>query len=416
MKLVLKFLGGLVLVIVVAVGWNQFTRPPIAPAIPVAVFPVNPVSGAAVFYNQALAAMPELSEEEKKLINTKQDQPLEIAGATKLAARFEPSLKLLERGAKEQGCDWGLDMNRGPVIPFPHAKGLSLIQIMRLPARVHLMNRNASAAVDDLLLSLRFGHHLGEPGFLISNLLRVSADMVVIDFAARHLPEFDAASLQKLSDGIATLPPSHSMREAVMFERMMVPTYLRRSIVKDAERRERHTWFERLKQVFQASVLTKQNGNIASIDPLFVIPEVAEIVKEKPSVLVSWINDIERDEAELERLMALPYAEGRPKIAALMKRVEEQKESNPLAAMTIPAVGGLRDKEVQMEAVWTIFLTALNAQIHNPRGMRAELEKLRDPYDNGPIDCRDVEGGVELKLKAAPDKKRLTLTVGLPKK
>jgi len=57
--------------------------------------------------------------------------------------------------------------------------------------------------------------------------------------------------------------------------------------------------------------------------------------------------------------------------------------------------------------------TALDAQIHNPSSVRAELAKLRDPYDDSPLEWRDVKGGVEVKLKAPPNQKTLTLMVGL---
>jgi len=86
---------------------------------------------------------------------------------------------------------------------------------------------------------------------------------------------------------------------------------------------------------------------------------------------------------------------------------------NPIAALMLPPFDGVREKESQCKTGWTIFQTALAAQLRDPASVRGELAKLRDPYDDSPMEWRDVPGGVEVKLKGPPDKKPLTLMVGL---
>jgi len=68
--------------------------------------------------------------------------------------------------------------------------------------------------------------------------------------------------------------------------------------------------------------------------------------------------------------------------------------------MVLPASASTRLKEVQTEALWAILRTAIDAQIQDPGSVRGELAKLHDPYDDGPIQMRDVAGGVELSLKS----------------
>ena len=398
MKLLLKrlaqLLGFLALVLILAVAalhWYQ-------PKVPLVVLPPpKPVSGAAVFYNQAFAAMPKLSEEEEKLLSTKSDQPLDTAKATELLAKLEPSLKLLEQGAREKECEWELDLNLGPSLQILHVgKGLKLIHALRLRARWHLENGNTSATADDLLLILRFGRHLGEPGMLISNLVRVSTDMIGISFVARYLPQFDASSLQKLCEGIAALPPSHSMQEAMAMESKMFTPYLRNLLAKENARKAKQSW--------KYGVDNEKNDVNAS--------PIITLMHTSPTLYLFMIHNYEQRIQEVEKLMGLPYLEARPKIAALEKYLEKKPLLDPFSLMLLPAPS-IRLKEVQMETMWTILKTAFDAQILNPSSVRGELAKLRDPYDGGPMEMRDVPGGVELKLKSDPDKKPVTLMVGL---
>lgn len=384
--LVLLLVSGLV-----AIHWYQ-------PKVSLTTFPPpTPVSGAAVFYNQAFAAMPKLSEEDEKIVYNKPDQPWDASKATQLLERFDPSLKLIEQGAMEHECEWGLDLNLAPEILCSQTNGLKLVQVLcNVRAHLHLEQGNVQAAVDDLLLSFRFGRQLETPELIINHLIRINTNRVSINFAAVHLSEFDNNSLQKLYQGIIALPHSRPMREAVASERKIWVSYFNNHIAK--------TVIEATKNI--------QNAEIPK-----PIEEIA-ITRGWPiKLLVYWIKRYEEKSLELEKLMGLPYVEARPQLDAFERNLKRNRWLNGIYASSIlPGEIELRRKEVQMESVWTIFLTALNAQIHDPSSVHAELMKLRDPYDNGPLEWKDVPGGIEVKLKAPPDKKTMTLMVELAKK
>ena len=408
MKLFLKRLvqlgGFLILALVLAFAALHCYQP----KVPLAVFPApKPVSGAAVFFNQAFAAMPKLVGEESKILIAKPDQPLDIAKATQLLEKFEPSLKLLEKGAKESECEWGLDLNLGPAIPCPQAKGLKLMQVMRLRARLHLESGNTSAAADDVLLSLQCSRFLGEPGWIIGNLVRMSADMVALDFAMRHLSQFDAGSLQKLSDGIATIPQPHSMQAAVGSDREINAAFFYNQLA--------NAVFAATKKTRGTQLSPPQGGqeekNPQTHKP---VPEITITGGLPIKLLVFWMKRYEQKSLELEALMGLPYIEARPQLDVFGKKLEKYRWINgTYALLLLPAAEGLRLKEVQMETAWAILQTVLNAQLHNPASVRGELAKLRDPFDDQPISMRDVEGGVEIQLKSVEGRKPVTLVVGL---
>lgn len=128
------------------------------------------------------------------------------------------------------------------------------------------------------------------------------------------------------------------------------------------------------------------------------------------------IHKFEQRSKELEKLMGMPYAASRPKIDSFLKELKKNWWYDVLSSLVLPTSASTRLKEVQIEAEWAILRTALDAQRHNPSELRARLAALRDPFDNGPIEMRDVEGGVELKLKSEEGRKSPTLIVGLPKK
>ena len=113
-------------------------------------------------------------------------------------------------------------------------------------------------------------------------------------------------------------------------------------------------------------------------------------------------------------LMDLPYAQARPQFDAFEKSLQKHRWINGIYVdVSLPAMLGMRLKEVQMETIWKAFNIALDTQMRNPSEVRQELAKLRDPFDDQPIEMCDVEGGVELHLKSGEGKKPVTLVVGL---
>jgi len=387
-----------------ALWWYQ-------PEVTITSFPPpKPVSGAAVYYNRAFAAMPDkskLTEGEKKLLQLKSDQPLDAGAATKLLEKYEQSFKLLKQGADEPECEWGLDLNRGPGIPCPQAGGLEMVKLLcNLHARLCLERGNASAAVDDLLLAFRVGPHFEQPEFLINSLIRSATDSIAINFVLRHLSEFDAVSLQKLSGGIATAKPPLPLHLAVANEGKINNVYFNNVIAKAAG---------------------KPGWNWLA--PFFKEEKKKPEIREQPSVqtitvnhgiaikyLVYSVRRYEKKRVELERLMRLPYAEGKPQLQEFDREMKRNRWINGPFALALPALSGAWFKEVHTEALRAILRVALSAQIRDPGSVRGELVKLHDPYDDGPLELRDAPDGVEVKMKAPPEMKPSTLMVGSAKK
>lgn len=382
-----KTVSVLALVLFVAIAFLHWYQPDVQPV----VFPApKPVSGAALFYNQAFASMPKLSDADKKLFNTK--EALDAQAATELVTKWDPALRLISQGSAQTECEWGLNLSLGPALPTPHLlKGLEISQVLGVRARLHLLEGNASAATDDLLLIFRLSRHLGQPPLLIGKLVTMSANNVAIFMAARNLQKFDSVSLQKLSEGIAALPSSPSMSQAVTEDNKSIAGYLRNILAKNKAKSEFAT--------------------ICSYDS--EDQWIIKISSASPTICLYMVERFEQRSQELDKLMELPYAEGNPKVAAFEKDISKKWQMDIFSKLVFPAVFGCHLKEAQSETMWAILRTAIDSQLHNPADVRTQLAKLRDPYDGSPIQMQDVQGGVEITLKSEEGRKPVTLTVGI---
>jgi len=378
---------------VMAVIWLLPPSP--LPAPPPAFPPPNPPSGAALFYNQAFAAMPNLSVEEQKCLYANPEKPLDRPLAQKIVERFGPTLDLLAQGAKEPSCEWGVDLNAIEKMSWPNGINVMLCrQALSLRARLHLEEGNTAEAVDDLLLSLRLSRQAGEPPIPICVLGRITNDNALLTITLRELPKFDKASLQKLADGLKTLPPSSSMAESIALERKLAPAFV---YIYVTQLRTDVPWYKR--------VFYKLIG-IVHPHPNF------QICKASPETLADWTRDMQTDIEIAERAMRLPYAQGEPQIEAIEQKIKTG--TNPLAVVQAPPMKSLRQRELISETLWSIFQTALEARLHHPEEIRTRLATLIDPFTGKPLECYDVEDGVEITLRR-PGRNPEQWTVGLEK-
>lgn len=402
MKRFLRFLGititGLFLLLILAITaacwWQPDPKPVVLPN-------PKPVSGAAVFYYQAFAAMPELTAAEKKLISPQSDAPFDANAVQQVLAKYDSSLKLFAQGAAQPECEWGLDYSKGPAMELPFlSKTLNLSQLLAMRVRLRLQKGESPAATDDLLLIFRYGRHLGQMQFLISRLVEMSNNMLAIRLATRNLQAFDSPSLQRLSKEISALPPSPSIKDLMEKERILFSSWLGNIL---------------LSSPISLETVQKDLEQVGSFKIPTHLPKIFRVIAVK--YMAYSLNRYEQKSFEWEQLMDEPFAQARPKIAAFEESlIKNRWIDGPLVGLALPALSGVRHKEADEASAWDILRTAVATQLHNPDELRSELAKLRDPYDNSPIEMRDVNDGVELKLKGISEKKNVVFVVGLPKK
>jgi hypothetical protein len=111
---------------------------------------------------------------------------------------------------------------------------------------------------------------------------------------------------------------------------------------------------------------------------------------------------------ELAELAALPPAEfdaTRPEFVA------RAKAANPVAAMLLPALDKVTEKQRHAEARMAMLLAGLAVVESGPE----KLADLKDPFGDGPFGYRKLDGDAfELSSKLMQDGKPVTLVIGQP--
>jgi hypothetical protein len=402
MKLLRRIGLSLAIVLLVAAGvllWAGFrTPPPLLP--PLKPFPpAAPVSGAAVFYNQAFAAMPKLGEEERKAMGKGGRLDLEASErqlVERAVERFGPALDLIARGTKEPSCEWGIDLNKGTSVKLPQlSPGLTCVQALGARVRLHLDAGEADAAMDDLLVGLRFSRDLGEPSLLICELVRFSCEHVLLNPASRNLLKFDAAALTRLEQGIAALPPISPVTDSIELKREMLPLTVYNCCNFLRKMDTQSPWFVRgWEHLIEWSSSTPESRmKWASSEQLDL-----------------WTQSLAADYEALFKTMRLPFAEAKPKIDA----IRDGDKENPFARLILPNVVPSLEEEVQHQGYLSVFRAALDARLHHPGEERARIAAIQDQVTGKPVQCHDVPGGVEVAFPSAIwSVTRLKLTFGL---
>ena len=353
---------------------------------------VKPEPDAAAIYWQAFAAMPELSEPEKQLLQIKGDKPLDTAAAKKLVDRFDNSLHLVVEGSLSPTCDWGLKLERGLSLALPHlTKAMAISRVLRLRARLRLEAGDPAGGSADLLALFRLGAHVGEPPLAICNMVRIAIDSMAVDTAARFLPKFDRPALEALASGTA-IPPVHRAAETAAFEMKFSLPWMRNLLTA-------------AKGGDPAAVKQVQDAGLS--DSSVVGKEAT------PESMLAMLKTVESDYSELIKLLELPYPKAGAGIAAFNKKLIENRATHPLSVALIPAFEGMLTKEYVMQARTAMFSAAVAAVINHPAGFTSALATARDPFRDGPFECSPVPGGVELKSKLTDHGKPVTLFVGV---
>ena len=120
------------------------------------------------------------------------------------------------------------------------------------------------------------------------------------------------------------------------------------------------------------------------------------------------LAQVPRDYDELVKLLATPDPESRPALRAFEGRVHAGQTASPLAAVILPAVSSMVQKQSEFEATRAMLLAAIDARLRH--GGPEALAQSHDPYNNGaPFEVREVEGGLVLQSKLTRNDKPVTL-------
>lgn len=347
---------------------------------------------AALVYWQAFALMPALSEAETKIRDGvfEHTRPLDEE-ARKIILKSGEAMQYLHRASKFDKAAWGIAWEGGPYALLPHlSKARELTRLAELRARARFEDGEPQKAIEDLLAAMRMGRQVGRDGVivLIPLLVDYAIEAVCINAFAEHLPKLDAKTREELKKGLAALPKSRTLTDAMQGE----------------------------KDVFWPWMIAEVQKPDAKAKMLTLVGEV------KKEELQAFKN---LDEKELgpavqrmggyyDRMIAmvkLPYNEMREKNEELLEELKRNGAKDYLAYWLMPALSAARQAELRHLTRMAMFDAGLAVLEDGEQVLKDS--KHKDPYGDGPFDYRKTETGFVLTSdwELTPGK-RLTLTFG----
>lgn len=332
-----------------------------------------------------------LGEDKDRLGKAGEDDPLKTAlpdpALDALFADRVRCLDLLALGTAAPYCDWGLDARRegaGALLPYLQPMR-RLGRLVLLRARWQAAKGQPAAAVDDLLLGLRTARLLGgRTPVLMDVLVGSGIEGQGVTVAAALLPALDPPARQRLAAGLAVLPASATVAEALDGELHMAQWAVDTLLP--------------LPPMKRVALFSQLGGGGSGLDALRLLPEVSD---EKLRVLPGLYRaELARWQAHLRR----PPAERLP----LPEPWSGGKAPNALLETLMPAFAGVAKRELQELQRRAMLAAALGRLEGGEGGLAAHP----DPLTGRPFACEATPTGFRLTASVVPDLKPAVLEVG----
>ena len=333
---------------------------------------------AALLYWQAVALVPELTLEEKTLLNKTphgEFRTVELNDTSQeLVKRCGLTLTMMRRGAQIPECDWGILWEDGAAALMPHmGKVRMLVRLAVLRARHRLqatqgMKDDDLESVEDLVAAIQLARHTGSDDILISQMFRNAMEEIVFDVLSKHLFKLHPDAQQLLLTRLDELTQPHGLSVAVL--------------------REKQVFIASLRKQFSGK---QADGEYANLLNMFDEAEKARIKKQAPDVaaVVKLIDDMEKRYDEAAEIAKLPPDQIKPQWDVLIKRV---KAENIIANLLLPSIGKARESDAKAEVRRAMLKAAVRAALDQ----QSQFTKIKDPFGKGAFERRDQKSGVTL--------------------
>jgi hypothetical protein len=338
---------------------------------------INP----ALLYDQAMLIEPKFEPEDSQYVFG-----TDWRGRTlderfgRIISKYDASFRLLGKAAQSQvRCDWGVDLSDGPKIVMPRlAPAKHLVQVARLRVRWYLQNKQQPKACDELLTALALGRNLSRDGLQISTLVQFSIEELFAWAVAENFGQYSPDTLRTLANGLEAAPARGTLAQSIpLTKSLFCDWYL-----------SRISQFQREHPGNEAKVLELIRNEL--FRPTLVSEDERE--NDLPDRLIAdggrtvagvaaQIRALGPLYKELERVLALPYAEYGPSFDQF--RTGVQRLSNPLAQRLLNY-----DHSRQIEFGTAVELAMVRAAIAYRLDGEAGLNSVSDPCGIGPFKAR----------------------------
>jgi hypothetical protein len=148
------------------------------------------------------------------------EEPLS-AEDEKLVAAASEALAEFQHGARSNLCDWQMSAEDGPSANTSHRGAvIELVAVSVLRARIRLRDGDHNGAIADLLAAYAASRHLSLDGSIASVLIGYKLEREVTSVLQNAIALLTPAELEALESGLAALPQSSSMQNAIEAEKL----------------------------------------------------------------------------------------------------------------------------------------------------------------------------------------------------
>jgi hypothetical protein len=359
------------------------------------------------------------------------------AKARKLLERYEEALRLADRAARSEYCDWGIaerirKMGIGALLPeLQDMRGLA--RLLALRARVEALDGHTDRAVRALQTGFAAAKHSGDTPVLIGSLVGIAMGTVTAKELELLLSQPNAPNLYW---GLTDLPrPFIDMRRAMEGERVgiygsfpglieavnnpdaapMTPAQVKASV--DLLVNELNVGKDYATRV-GVSTLIRAKHNVAK-EALVAAGYRRERVDKMPHMQVALMHALQQHDRLFEEFLkwqTFPYVEARKGMRQADRMAREARTHSlfpmgdtpalPLAALFLPAVHKVFDARVRIDrrlaALRCVEAVRLYAAAHGGK-LPAKLDDVKeapvppDPYLGKPFVYRVGKGTATLE-------------------
>ncbi|ADG69597.1 hypothetical protein Plim_3785 [Planctopirus limnophila DSM 3776] len=391
----------LILGLLISGGTSSHLRAEVVPqSAPVVKMAAAP--NAAVIYWQAFYAIPNLTEEQKKVLEAaiSSDEAPVSDQLKPIFAQYRIALHEMQRARQVTPCDWQLDMSAGPELLLPHVQKLrELSRVSLLRARQRFAEGENDAAIDDVLATLKMARDCASSPLLISILVNASIEKAAIDLLARQLPALTKDQRDRLEKELALLPPTVTVATAMQWEGEIFGTWLKRKLEAEIRQQGNSPSIEKLFAALCLSI-----GVPCNLDPK---PEDREGQRRAELIRTLSIADIHAqidqlsdDFNTLAQIASLPIDQRKAKVDAFEKSIEAAKQLKDKADLrrcltitALPSIGNVITREEQLHIRRQLLEQAL-------RVLR-DGENSLTPIDGKMVRYQKMAHGFELHLSSS---------------
>ena len=356
---------------------------------------INP---ALTYYRALLMPVEPISEADWQYLASRKGKEQKLPERFgRILASYDQQFRLFLHAAHATvPCDWGIDLNDGPNVAFPHlARAKAAAQVAQVRARWALQHGRQNEARDDLLAAFVMGRNLASDNLFIESLVQCMIETLDYGTVAQHFGEFSTETLRQLVAGFDAAPPRHTLAACIPSEKALGDWTL-------------HT-IQDLQKAYpndDAKVMAgfRDSGYIsamATVGETDLWPRLVSASGGTSDGLLKLLREADPVLARIAELMALPPAQY--EVQAKQVSAEIFQSPNPF----ISVLGFLLDKwhkrgfrptEFAAQTQLAMVHAALEYRLHGEAG----IKNVRDPFGDGPFNYqrfvfKGVDRGFELR-------------------